>query len=91
VTFKRDPKPFILSLNDKPVYDSTNNSEACSKTTDIDFACKFNINSDTENINLIAADENNNQTVIYNGPVKFVEPLTLDCNQIKIEDEGNRM
>jgi hypothetical protein len=88
VAFKRDPKPFILSLNDKQVYDSTNNSETCSKTTDIDFTCKFKINSDIENINFVATDENGNQSMIYNGPVKFVEPLTLDCNQSKIEDEG---
>jgi hypothetical protein len=88
VNFKRDPKPFILTLNDKQVYDSSNNSETCSKTKDMEFDCKFKINSEQENINLVATDENGNTTVIYNGPVKYVEPLKLDCNQTKIEEEG---
>jgi C4-type Zn-finger protein len=54
----------------------------------MEFDCKFKINSEQENINLVATDENGNTAVIYNGPVKYVDPLKLDCNQIKIEDEG---
>jgi hypothetical protein len=54
----------------------------------MEFDCKFKINSEQENINLVATDENGNITVVYNGPVKYVEPLKLDCNQTKIEDEG---